>query len=185
MITVSETGENSIIVSTAANGRLSPDDIAAAQPLIAAARVLLNLSPVVELPAEALALADPLIVTEHEAREILRRNDFQVPTENVAHAAKLRRVGARSVVVTFGRTVWRRGCRQRRGNLGVRVDAVDTTGAGDLFAATVAWLFSQGDLLLPAVRSATRVGACSVQHSGAQVSYPVLDRVLSGSGLPD
>ncbi|MGI8308419.1 hypothetical protein [Saccharopolyspora hattusasensis] len=44
---------------------------------------------------------------------------------------------------------------------------------------------SQGGLLPPAVRRATRVGACSVQHSGAQASYSVLDRVLSGSGLPD
>ncbi|WP_223839905.1 PfkB family carbohydrate kinase [Saccharopolyspora pogona] len=65
------------------------------------------------------------------------------------------------------------------------VDAVDTTGAGDAFVATVALCLSQGDLFPPAVRRATRVGACSVQHSGAQASYPVLDRVLSGSGLPD
>ncbi|PKW12725.1 PfkB family carbohydrate kinase [Saccharopolyspora spinosa] len=122
----------------------------------------------------------------HEGREILRCNGFQAPTENVVHAAELRRVGARSVVVTFGADGAAVADAADAEEIpGVPVDAVDTTGAGDAFAATVAWLRSLVDLRPSAVHWATRVGACSVQHCGAQASYPVLDRVLSGPGLPD
>ncbi|MEV5540773.1 ribokinase [Saccharopolyspora shandongensis] len=211
LITVADTGENSIIVSAGANASLSPADIAAAQPLIAAARVVsvvlevpvetvvaaaraaraagarfvLNLSPVVDLPAEVLELADPLIVNEHEAREILRRNGVPVPAENIGHATGLRRIGARSVVVTFGADGAVVADAEYAEEIpGVPADAVDTTGAGDAFAATAAWRLSQGDPLPTAVWWATRVGSCSVQHSGAQASYPRLDRVLSGAGLP-
>ncbi|MEV0705515.1 ribokinase [Saccharopolyspora sp. NPDC050389] len=211
LITVSATGENSIIVSAGANARLSPADIAAARPLIAAARVVsvvlevpvetvtaaaraaraagarfvLNLSPVVEVPAEVLELADPLIVNEHEAREILRRNGFPMSSENAGHASGLLGIGARSVVVTFGADGAAVANADHVEEIpGAPTDAVDTTGAGDAFAATVAWRLSKGDSLPTAVWWATRVGACSVQHSGAQASFPTLDRVLSGSGLP-
>ncbi|GAB3297045.1 ribokinase [Parasphingorhabdus pacifica] len=211
LISVAATGENSIIVSAAANARLCPADITDAQPLIASAqvvsvvlevpvetvaaaartaqaagsRLLLNLSPVVDLPAEVLSAADPLIVNEHEAREILQRNGFPVPAEDIAYAAALRQVGARSTVVTFG--AW--GAAVAESDYaehvpGVPTRAVDTTGAGDAFAATVAWRLSQGDALPAAARWATLVGARSTQHSGAQPSYPKLDRVLSGSALP-
>ncbi|GAA2788035.1 ribokinase [Saccharopolyspora taberi] len=208
LISVAATGENSIIVSAAANARLSPDDIAGAGPLIAAARVVslvlevpvetvtaaartahaagarlvLNLSPVTDLPAEVLALADPLIVNEHEAREILQRKGFPVPRDAVEHAVALLGVGARSVVVTFGESGAVVAESGRAEHIpGVPAEAVDTTGAGDAFAATMAWRLSQGDALAAAARWATRVGARSVQHPGAQPSYPTLDHVLSGS----
>ncbi|KAA5832663.1 ribokinase [Saccharopolyspora hirsuta] len=206
LISVAATGENSIIVSAAANAQLCPADITAAQPLIASARVVsvvleipvataaataraaraagtrlvLNLSPVVDLPAEVLSAADPLIVNEHEAREILQRNGFPVPDEDIAHASALLQLGVRSAVVTFGPRGAAVAEPDRAEHVpGVPADAVDTTGAGDAFAATVAWRLSQGDPLPTAARWATLVGACSVQQPGAQPSYPKLDRVLS------
>lgn len=206
LINVAETGENSIVVAAGANARLSPDDLAAARPLIDSARVVsvvlevpvdavcaasraardagarlaLNLSPVVDLPAEVLAAADPLIVNEHEAREVLQRNGVRVPEEEVDYAEALRRAGARSVVVTLGP---RGAAVAEPGHAehvpGVPADAVDTTGAGDAFAATVAWRVGQGDALPEAARWASRVAARSVQRPGAQPSYPKLADVLS------
>ncbi|MEB3369193.1 ribokinase [Saccharopolyspora mangrovi] len=206
LINVAETGENSIVVAAGANAHVSPDDLAAARPLIDSARVVsvvlevpvdavcaaaraardagarlaLNLSPVVDLPAEVLAAADPLIVNEHEAREVLQRNGVQLPGEEVGYAEALRQVGARSVVVTLGP---RGAAVTEPGHAehvpGAPADAVDTTGAGDAFAATVAWRVGQGDALAEAARWATRVAARSVQQPGAQPSYPKLADVVS------
>lgn len=96
LITVDPSGDNSIVVSPGANGRLTPEDVRAAAPLLAAARVIsvqleipldtvaetvrgrgpdtrlvLNPSPPAPLPEEVLAACDPLVVNEHEARYIL------------------------------------------------------------------------------------------------------------------
>lgn len=97
LITVEPSGENSIVVSPGANARLTPGDIAAADGLFAAARVVslqleipletvaaavaaagaagarvvLNPSPPAELPPAVLAACDPLVLNEHEARLLL------------------------------------------------------------------------------------------------------------------
>lgn len=57
----------------------------------------------------------------------------------------------------------------------VRVDAVDTTGAGDAFTGALAWRLGAGDDLETAVRFAVRVGAVAVTKAGAQESFPTLD----------
>ncbi|MFD5251535.1 ribokinase [Streptomyces bobili] len=96
LITVDPSGDNSIVVSPGANGRLTPEDVRAAAGLFHASRVVsaqleipletvvevvrslapgsrfvLNPSPPRPLPAEVLAACDPLIVNEHEAKVIL------------------------------------------------------------------------------------------------------------------
>ncbi|MEU0117427.1 ribokinase [Streptomyces bobili] len=96
LITVDPSGDNSIVVSPGANGRLTPEDVRAAAGLFHASRVVsaqleipletvvevvrslapgsrfvLNPSPPRPLPAEVLTACDPLIVNEHEARVIL------------------------------------------------------------------------------------------------------------------
>ncbi|MEU8650279.1 ribokinase [Streptomyces sp. NPDC048737] len=96
LITVDPSGDNSIVVSPGANGRLTPQDVRAAAGLFHASRVVsaqleipletvvevvrnlapgsrfvLNPSPPRPLPAEVLAACDPLIVNEHEAKVIL------------------------------------------------------------------------------------------------------------------
>lgn len=59
-----------------------------------------------------------------------------------------------------------------------RVDAVDTTGAGDAFVGALAYRLSEGDGLVEAARLAARVGAAAVRGSGAQPSYPWAGDVL-------
>lgn len=197
MIIVSPDGDNSIVVSPGANAALTPADVAAAADVIAASsvvslqleipmesvraaaaaaedagtRVVLNPSPAPEaaLAPELLAVADPLVVNEHEARQLSGLADGK-PGE-WAHA--LREKGARSVVVTLGGegalVLDASGVTEVAG---VRVKAVDTTGAGDAFTGALATRLARGDALPDAARFAVRVGAAAVTKPGAQPSYP-------------
>ncbi|MFD8556357.1 ribokinase [Streptosporangium canum] len=190
LITVGADGDNSIIVSPGVNARLSEDDIAAAAGLLAsarvvslqlesplatvlaaartAARVVFNLSPPAVVPDELLAVCDPLVVNEHEAALLLGRRG--APGRQ---ARALLALGPRSVVLTLGA----RGA-VVAGPGGVtevpspRVEAVDTTGAGDAFTGALAWRLAGGDDLVAATAFAVRVGAASVRRPGAQSSYP-------------
>ncbi|GAU70901.1 ribokinase [Streptomyces sp. NBRC 110611] len=197
MIIVDPDGDNSIVVSPGANAALTPEDVAAAKDTIAAAsvvslqleipmesvraaaaaaeeagtRVVLNPSPAPAsmLAPELLAVADPLVVNEHEARQLSGRADG-TPAE---WAQALRDHGARSVVVTLGGdgalVLDASGAAEIPG---VRVKAVDTTGAGDAFTGALATCLARGDALPAAARFAVRVGAAAVTKPGAQPSYP-------------
>ncbi|MCE4947558.1 MULTISPECIES: ribokinase [Streptomyces] len=209
MIIVSPDGDNSIVVSPGANAALTPKDVAAAQDVIAAStvlslqleipmetvraaaeaaegagtRVVLNPSPTPEdLDRALLSAADPLVVNEHEARQLSGRSDG-TPAE---WAAALRERGARSVVVTLGGD----------GALvlddsgtttvpGVRVEAVDTTGAGDAFTGALATRLAGGAALADAARFAVRVGAAAVTKPGAQPSYPTAEDLARLPELPE
>lgn len=180
LIVVTPDGENAIVVGTGANATLSDDEVAAAcagadvvlaqtevgpAPVEAAAltpgiRLVLSPAPVVPLAPEVLALADPLVVNEEEAIELA----------GAADAATVRAVtGARSVVVSLGAAgaaVADEG--------GVRrvpspaVDAVDTTGAGDVLAGTLAAALAEGAGLDEALTGAVAAAAASVTRSGAR-----------------
>ncbi|MFH8556874.1 ribokinase [Streptomyces celluloflavus] len=201
MIIVGPDGDNSIVVSPGANAALTPQDVAAAADIIAGsavlslqleipmetvraaaasaaaagARVVLNPSPAPEsLAPELLAAADPLVVNEHEARQLSGRADGE-PGE-WAHA--LRDQGARSVVITLGGDGALVLDASGIGEIpGVRVEAVDTTGAGDAFTGALATRLARGDGLADAARFAVRVGAAAVTKPGAQPSYPTLDEL--------
>ena len=54
----------------------------------------------------------------------------------------------------------------------VRVDVVDTVGAGDSFAGAFCHRILEGDSMADAAAFASRVGAFSVTRPGAQPSYP-------------
>ncbi|MEU8685395.1 ribokinase [Streptomyces sp. NPDC048611] len=197
MIIVDPDGDNSIVVSPGANAALTPQDVAAAKDTIAAsavvslqleipmesvraaaaaaeeagARVVFNPSPApATAPApELLAVADPLVVNEHEARQLSGLTDG-TPAE---WAQALRDRGARSVVVTLGGDGALVLDASGAENVpGVRVTAVDTTGAGDAFTGALATRLARGDALPEAARFAVRVGAAAVTKPGAQPSYP-------------
>lgn len=201
LITVDPSGDNSIVVSPGANGRLTPADVRAAGSLLQASRVVsaqleipletvvevvrnlpagsrfvLNPSPPRPLPPQVLAACDPLIVNEHEARVIL--GEACVGGEPADWARLLLAKGPRSVVVTLG----------AEGALvasaegvtpvpSVEVAAVDTTGAGDAFTAALAWRLGSGACLAEAAGYAARVGAAAVTKRGAQESFPTAEEV--------
>ncbi|MET7387809.1 ribokinase [Streptomyces sp. NPDC005529] len=203
LITVDPSGDNSIVVSPGANGRLAPEDVRAAGSLFAASRVVsaqleipletvvevvrslaagsrlvLNPSPPRPLPAEVLAACDPLIVNEHEAR-VIAGDDLGDSPEDWATA--LLALGPRSVVITLGAAgalvAERAGARVRVPS--VRVAAVDTTGAGDAFTAALAWRLGRGESLPEAAGYAARVGAAAVTRAGAQESFPTAEEVAA------
>lgn len=177
-ITVTDDGENAIVVSPGANAALTPADVdlTGARVLVASlevpvavvehavaeaarlgARAIVNLSPVAELSPATLAVLDPLIVNQHEA----------------AALGPLLDLGVRSAVVTLGADG--ADVLTRAGTTRVpapEVDPVDTTGAGDAFAGALAHRLAQGDGLVEAAAVACRVAAVSVTRAGAQPSYP-------------
>ncbi|WP_216589239.1 ribokinase [Streptomyces brasiliscabiei] len=204
LITVDPSGDNSIVVSPGANGRLTPEDIRAADALLRASRVVsaqleipletvvevvrrlpegtrfvLNPSPPRELPAEVLAACDPLIVNEHEARVLVGGDPADSPSPE-DWAAALLALGPRSVVVTLGAEgalVADAGGSARVA--AVKVEAVDTTGAGDAFTAALAWKLGGGSAPAEAAAYAARVGAAAVTKAGAQVSFPTAEEVAA------
>lgn len=155
-------------------------------------RLVVNLAPVVDVDREVLLAADPLVVNEHEAALVLAALDAESGTgergAEVPGADGEQQVvdallahGVPSVVLTVGA----RGAlvADRSGTTRVpspRVDAVDTTGAGDAFVGALAHRLSEGDELVEAARLAARVGAYAVRGSGAQPSYP-----WAGDALPE
>ncbi|MEW2401057.1 ribokinase [Streptomyces sp. NPDC046862] len=202
LITVDPSGDNSIVVSPGANGRLAPEDIRSAVSLLHVSRVVstqleipletvvevvqnlpedtrfvLNPSPPRPLPAEVLAACDPLIVNEHEARVIVG-GDLEGSPEDWARA--LLALGPRSVVVTLGAEGALVASAEGSARVpSVTVEAVDTTGAGDAFTAALAWKLGTGAELAEAAAYAARVGAAAVTKAGAQVSFPTAEEVAS------
>ncbi|MFE7647558.1 ribokinase [Streptomyces phaeoluteigriseus] len=205
LITVDPSGDNSIVVSPGANGRLTPEDVRAAAGLFHASRVVsaqleipletvvevvrslapgsrfvLNPSPPRPLPAEVLAACDPLIVNEHEAKVILGAVDggAAVGDRPEDWARVLLAKGPKSVVVTLGsQGALVASAEGVERVAAVRVDAVDTTGAGDSFTAALAWKLGAGSSLAEAAAYAARVGAVAVTRRGAQESFPTAAEV--------
>ncbi|MFB7789231.1 ribokinase [Streptomyces sp. NPDC056086] len=201
LITVDPSGDNSIVVSPGANGRLTPKDVRAAGGLLRASRVVsaqleipletvveavrnlapgsrfvLNPSPPRPLPQELLKACDPLIVNEHEAKVILGGAEAGDTPESWAR--DLLALGPRSVVVTLGGEGALVASADGVARVpSVKVDAVDTTGAGDAFTAALAWRLGAGASLEEAAAYAARVGAVAVTRRGAQESYPTAAEV--------
>ncbi|MFV2118595.1 ribokinase [Streptomyces sp. Act-28] len=203
LITVDPSGDNSIVVSPGANGRLTPEDVRAAGCLFQGSRVVstqleipletvvevvrnlapgsrlvLNPSPPRPLPQEVLAACDPLIVNEHEAKVLL--GDSAVGDSPEDWARILLAKGPRSVVVTLGSEGALVASAQGVDRVAaVRVDAVDTTGAGDAFTAALAYRLGAGESLARAAAYAARVGAATVTKEGAQASFPTAAEVAA------
>ncbi|MEI3844648.1 MULTISPECIES: ribokinase [unclassified Microbacterium] len=179
-------------------GEIPVDGIDRAAAL-ARGRVLLNLAPVCAVADETLRRADPLVVNEHEALVLLDQlaagaaddgggaggesaaREVPAGRSDAALAQALRSAGARSIVLTLGAggAVVAEGARLVH-VASPRVDAVDTSGAGDAFVGSLAASLAAGSSLIDAVRLAVRVGAFAVTRQGTQSSSPMSDDVLPG-----
>jgi len=212
LITVDASGENAIVVVPGANGRLTPADIGRCRDLfegagalllqlevpldsvVAAARlareagvqVLLDPAPAPDgpLPGELLEAVDILLPNQHEAAVLAGREVPDLTTARVV-ATDLVGLGPSAVVLKLGAggalICTGSRCEHVRG---IRVPAVDSTGAGDAFAGALAVALAEDYGLVPAVAFANRAGALSVTRRGAQPSMPCRPEVerLSASG---
>jgi ribokinase len=202
-ITVTPDGENAITVAPGANRTLSADDVDDASDAIADARVLVaqmevppdvvlravevaarqgtralvNLAPTTDIPRKLLEKLDPLVVNEHEAAFLLRERVEGVEGA-LSAAPELLELGPRSAVITLGRegAVFSDG--ESTNHLPApKVDAVDTTGAGDAFVGALAAKLAQELPLNAAVAYAVRAGAAAVTRKGAQGALPTPESV--------
>jgi ribokinase len=193
-ITVAD-GENQIIVMPAANARVTPAQVEAAQSLIERADavlvqmeipletveatvrlgrrlgvpVILNPAPAQKLPTDWLKLARYVTPNQHELAILLGADpgiDFR----------ELMRTAPCPVVLTRGNEgAWYREQGDPIHQHGFAVDVVDSTGAGDTFNAALAVFLREG--LPEAVRKACAAAALSVTRLGAQGGMPALAEI--------
>ena len=196
-ITVDSKAENSIVVASGANADMTVTDIDSVADIIkssgilllqleipmdtvvhaaeiaynAGVQVVLNPAPAAVLPAELLKCVSILIPNETEASAIsgIDINNFETAA---AAAERLKGMGVREVIITMGS----RGSVVCDGDCtfvpAVKVNAVDTTAAGDTFCGGVCVALSEGKDLLEAVKFATAASSIAVQRPGAQDSIP-------------
>jgi len=202
VILVEAGGENSIVITAGANGRLAPGDVDAARDLVADAdAVVLQLEIPSETVARAIRLgrqvgtltvvdagpprrpidasvleADVLTPNEAEAAALLDLAPGTRRPEDLARALLAR--GPTAVVVKAGP---RGAVVAEQGRVqpvpAFPVEPVDTTAAGDAFTAALAVAVVEGSDLVAAARRACAAGALACLKLGAQPSMPTADEV--------
>ncbi|CAM3065048.1 ribokinase [Vibrio neptunius] len=203
MIQVAESGENSICISAEANAKLTEDAIevdlerirqadyllmqletpmcgiekAAQVAKASRTNVILNPAPARELSDELLACIDVITPNETEAEVLtgITLTDNQSAQEA---ANALHRKGIEVVLITLGaKGVWL--SQNGRGELipGFRVEATDTTAAGDTFNGALVTGLLDDLPLKSAIKFAHAAAAISVTRFGAQTSIPSREEV--------
>jgi ribokinase len=201
VIGIDGTGQNQIVVVPGSNGTFSVERLAAsAAALEGASLVLLQLEIPLDSVAAAARRAREagatVILDPAPARplsaELLRSVDYLTPNETelaaltggpigveqsraeiAARAQQLRQLGADKVLVKIGAA----GALLVTGTgehfwPAFRVEAVDSTAAGDAFNGAFAVALAEGKSEIEAGRFAAAAAACSVTRRGAQPSMP-------------
>ncbi|BDU39213.1 ribokinase [Vibrio nigripulchritudo] len=203
MIQVSDDGENTICLSAEANAKLSSeaiqpelDKIRTANYLLmqletpldgvesaaVAAKesktcVVLNPAPACSLPDSLLRCVDVITPNETEA-EVL--TGIKVTDEESAQQASnaLHEKGIETVLITLGaKGVWLSQNGVGKGISSYRVEAVDTTAAGDTFNGALVTGLLENKPLESAIQFANAAAALSVTRFGAQTSIPTRKEV--------
>jgi len=198
LITVDANGENCIVVAPGANSFLAKTDIDLARDEIlrsdivlmqleipletviyvaniafeADKKVILNPAPALQITDELLSKLYMITPNETEAELI-----SGVPVKDIDSATLAARNlydrGVKVVIITLGS----KGALLFTGKeakliSSPKVEAVDTTAAGDVFNGAIAVAISEGLELEKAVEFACRAAAISVTRMGAQASAP-------------
>ncbi|MEJ2129690.1 MAG: ribokinase [Woeseiaceae bacterium] len=183
LIAVAASGENHIVVAPGANRRLLPDvvEIPHTEALICQ----------LEVPADSVARAAAnfagffcvnLAPAKHVDVSILQRADLIVVNEVEAAWYGDSLSAASGMIVT---TVGAAGATISKGGEDIavarppRVDAVDTTAAGDSFTAALTVALVEGQSPQEALEFACAAGAAACTKLGAQPSLPTREDVTS------
>ncbi|NLR10316.1 MULTISPECIES: ribokinase [Lactobacillaceae] len=203
-IFVDPTADNRILIIKGANNELTPAVLDAHLDLIQNTKLIVLQQ---EIPLEtnyhAIDLANqygvpillnPAPANRHLDMEHVRRVDFFSPNETelatltglptesmdeISRAAqRLVDMGVKNVLVTIGSrgVLWVSATTSQLIDA-VKVDAVDTTGAGDAFIGSFAHYFAQGDTIPQALRHANEYAAITVTRRGTQKSYPTATEI--------
>jgi len=197
LILVDAHGENLISVASGANAAFAPADVTAGfeklrpsagdvvlvgheirtgathealrQARLAKATAILNPAPAGGLQPETLELADVLTPNDLELTALAGQGSPSVRARRVLGD----RAGERAVLVSLGR----RGAllvagRQARAIPAPKVDAVDTTGAGDALNGALAAGLAAGLDLAEASRRAVAAATIAVTRPGARAGMP-------------
>ena len=200
LITVDSASENSIVVVSGANMvwhtrdlarmKIEPSDIIICQfeiPLEiiesvfeqakkVGATTIFNPAPVRPAPERILRNADYLVVNEVELEALSGETVNPAdPTSVYAAMEKIRERGPLAIVATLGsRGALFSGPTGRYEAKGHKVNAVDTTGAGDCFIGGFAAALSKSDSVPEAISLANKAAAISVTRRGATSSFPMI-----------
>ena len=208
LITVDKNAQNSIVVSPGANFEVKEDDIDNNIEAIKNSDIvvlqletplntikyalnkakelnkytILNPAPAVKLDDEIIKNVDLLTPNETEL-EIISGVSIETE-EDIQKAAQIMiEKGVKELIVTLG----------SKGSLYInkeksmfkkayKVEAVDTTAAGDSYTGALAVALSQDKNIEDAMDFASKVGALSVLKEGAQSSLPILEDVENFRG---
>ena len=198
-IIVDAHGQNSIVLSPGANGKVMPADVAdlpdakililqfeiPSETVLRAAqqarekgmRVIVNPAPARTMDKALLESVDILVPNESELSLLTGETVTDIASAETA-ARILMKQGAGMVVVTMG----------ARGSLAVtknerfiapsfNVEVVDTTAAGDAFIGGLAVSLVENKLLEKVLTFANACGALATTKFGAQPSLPIKDEV--------
>lgn len=199
VIWVDRGGENGIAITPGANGRVDCPYVDRVLPKITEAEVLLlQLETPLETIAyllERLPTERPLVILDPAPAQDLSplplgRVDLLTPNlielESLSRMSLLDEGAVRRALTLLARKLGVRGLVCKAGDRGAyalqsgrfrhlpayRVQAVDTTAAGDAFNAGLAAALTERRSLEGAVRFANAVGALAVMRDGAQPSMP-------------
>lgn len=198
IITVDESANNSIIVNSGANfsvtkefideniDKIEKADIVVLQLEIPEESVrhaleiskrlgkytILNPAPARPLGDEIIKNVDLLVPNETEL-ELISKMSAKDESEVMLAADALIQKGINEIIVTLGE----KGCMHLgegfcRKYDAIKVEAVDTTAAGDSFIAGVASSIAKGEAMDEAIEFATKVASVTVTREGAQSSLP-------------
>lgn len=205
IILVDSTGENEIVVAPGANARLECLEIALASNEIENADVILmqleipldavmyaiaicmkSNKPLILNPAPAMELSDSVLkslylITPNET-EVELLTGLKVRDQQSANTAceVLLDKGVKNVIITMGAS----GAFFRNSETSFlipapKVNAIDTTAAGDVFNGVLASALANDMVWPDAIRRACAAASISVTRRGAQASAPFAHEILS------
>lgn len=197
-IVVEDNGENRIIISAGANGRVGKEDVDCTEALFQRAKmlilqlevpleaveyaieratyypikVILNPAPAIHLPSSILEKVHCLVPNETEASLLTGLEVHDLPSAEEAARQLLAR-GVPEVIITLGEKGALLVTKQEAVHVAARkVQVADTTAAGDAFIGGLAVALVRGFSPREAVRYATCAGTLAVTKFGAQTSLP-------------
>ena len=207
LITIDQKAENCIVVAGGANMYLKPEDIDKAKEEIlggdvvlmqletpietveyaakmaaeAGVKVILNPAPAPAVPLSKELISNLYLITPNRS-EASRLTGIEVTDLASAQRAALALydMGAKNVIVTLGSE----GSLVYDGHMmmrveAIKVEAVDTTAAGDTYNGVLASVIAEGKSLIDAVHEANIAGAISVTRMGAQPAAPTREEIIA------